>query len=91
MMAESLAGQLLLASPSLLDPNFSRTVVLVGAHDEEGAMGVVLNRPSTVTVAEAVPQLEGRSTATSRYSSAARSSKARSCSSRSSRTRTRPG
>ncbi|HUB72996.1 MAG TPA: YqgE/AlgH family protein [Solirubrobacteraceae bacterium] len=56
-MPESLAGQLLLASPSLLDPNFARTVVLVGLHSEEGAMGVVLNRPSTVTVGEAVPQL----------------------------------
>ena len=58
MMAESLAGQLLLAAPSLRDPNFARTVVLVGVHNEEGAMGVVLNRPSTVTVREAVPQLE---------------------------------
>ena len=57
-MAESLAGQLLLASPTLLDPNFMRTVVLIGVHSEEGAMGVVLNRPSTVTVGEAVPQLE---------------------------------
>jgi putative transcriptional regulator len=58
MMSESLAGQLLLASPSLLDPNFVRTVVLIGIHSEDGAMGVVLNRPSTVTVGEAVPQLQ---------------------------------
>lgn len=57
-MSESLAGQLLLASPSLLDPNFARTVVLIGVHGEEGAIGVVLNRPSTVTVAEAVPKLQ---------------------------------
>jgi putative transcriptional regulator len=57
-MQESLAGQLLLASPALLDPNFRRTVVLVGVHNEEGALGVVLNRPSTVTVEEAVPQLK---------------------------------
>jgi putative transcriptional regulator len=56
-MSESLAGQLLLASPTLLDPNFVRTVVLIGMHSEEGAVGVVLNRPSTVTVGEAVPQL----------------------------------
>jgi putative transcriptional regulator len=55
---QSLAGQLLLASPALRDPNFSRAVVLVGAHNEEGAMGVVLNRPSTATVGEVVPQLE---------------------------------
>ena len=57
-MDELLTGQLLLASPALADPNFARTVVLIGVHSEEGAMGVVLNRPSDVTVAEAVPQLE---------------------------------
>jgi putative transcriptional regulator len=57
-MLQSLAGQLLLASPALLDPNFRRTVVLVGVHTDEGALGVVLNRPSTVTVSEAVPQLQ---------------------------------
>ena len=58
IMEESLAGQLLLASPALHDPNFRRAVVLVSVHSEEGAMGVVLNRPSAVTVGEAVPQLE---------------------------------
>jgi putative transcriptional regulator len=57
-MEESLTGQLLLASPALRDPNFARTVVLIGVHNEEGAMGVVLNRPSELTVGEAVPQLE---------------------------------
>lgn len=57
-MDESLAGQLLLASPSLHDPNFERSVVLIGVHSAEGAMGVVLNRPSELTVAEAAPQLE---------------------------------
>lgn len=57
-MDECLTGQLLLASPTLSDPNFARTVVLIGAHSEEGAMGVVLNRPSAMTVGEAVPQLE---------------------------------
>ena len=57
-MEESLCGQLLLASPALMDPNFRRAVILVGVHSEEGAMGVVLNRPSEVTVSEAVPQLE---------------------------------
>jgi putative transcriptional regulator len=54
---DTLRGQLLIASPSLLDPNFRRTVVLVGEHSEEGAMGVVLNRPSPVSVEEAVPLL----------------------------------
>lgn len=57
-MEGKLSGQLLLAAPMLLDPNFRRTVVLVGAHSDDGAMGVVLNRPSEVTVGEAVPQLE---------------------------------
>jgi putative transcriptional regulator len=56
-LPESLRGQLLVAGPSLVDPNFHRTVVLVGEHGEEGAMGVVLNRPSGVTVGEAVPPL----------------------------------
>ena len=42
---DSLAGQLLLAHPSLGDANFRRTVILLSAHDGEGAMGVVLNRP----------------------------------------------
>ena len=54
---ESLRGHLLVAAPDLLDPNFRRTVVLVGEHGEEGAMGIVLNRPSEVTVDEAVPAL----------------------------------
>ena len=55
---DSLRGQLLIASPSLIDPNFCRTVVLVTEHTEEGAAGLVLNRPSPAAVAEVVPQLE---------------------------------
>jgi putative transcriptional regulator len=54
---DSLRGQLLVASPALLDPNFARTVVLVTEHTEEGAMGLVLNRPATVSVGDAVPHL----------------------------------
>lgn len=42
---DSLAGQLLLAHPALRDPNFKRTVILLSAHNGDGAMGVVLNRP----------------------------------------------
>jgi putative transcriptional regulator len=54
---DSLAGQLLVASPSIIDPNFRRTVVFITAHTEDGAVGVILNRPSEATVGEAVPQL----------------------------------
>ncbi len=55
---DSLQGHLLVASPSLLDPNFRRTVVLVTEHNEDGAAGLVLNRPSPIEVSGAVPQLE---------------------------------
>jgi putative transcriptional regulator len=58
MRVQSLKGHLLIAAPGLVDPNFRRTVVLVGEHGDEGAMGVVLNRPSSTTVTEAVPELE---------------------------------
>jgi len=54
---QSLKGQLLIAGPGLLDPNFRRTVVLVGEHSEEGALGVVLNRTAEATVLDAVPEL----------------------------------
>ena len=57
-MEDSLRGKLLIASPTLLDPNFARTVVFITEHNDEGAMGIVLNRPSTAAVAEAVPPLE---------------------------------
>jgi putative transcriptional regulator len=55
--SDSVRGQLLIAGPALLDPNFWRTVVLVVEHNDEGALGLVLNRPSETTVADAVPQL----------------------------------
>src|SRR5919107_1396620 len=56
---EFLRGALLVAAPTLLDPNFQRTVVLVTEHTDEGAMGLVLNRPTETTVAEAAPELSG--------------------------------
>lgn len=56
---DSLQGKLLIAAPSLVDPNFRRTVILIAQHNEEGAMGLVLNRASDTTVAEAVPPLAG--------------------------------
>jgi putative transcriptional regulator len=54
---DSVAGQLLIAGPGLLDPNFWRTVVLMVEHNDDGALGLVLNRPSETTVGEAVPEL----------------------------------
>jgi putative transcriptional regulator len=54
---DSLGGSLLLAGPALWDPNFRRAVVLVGHHDDGGAVGVVLNRASEVDVADAAPPL----------------------------------
>jgi len=54
---DSLTGRFLIASPSILDPSFRRTVVFVTAHSEEGAIGLILNRRSDATVGEAVPQL----------------------------------
>jgi putative transcriptional regulator len=55
---ESLRGKLLIASPVLEDPNFARSVVLITEHGEEGAMGIVLNRPSEAEVGSVIPDLE---------------------------------
>jgi putative transcriptional regulator len=55
----SLQGKLLVSAPNLVDPNFRRTVVLVAHHDVDGAMGLVLSRPSATSAAEAVPSLDG--------------------------------
>jgi putative transcriptional regulator len=54
---DSLRGKLLVASPALVDPNFARTVVLITEHTEDGAMGIVLNRPSETTLEEVAPEL----------------------------------
>lgn len=54
---DSLRGKLLIAGATLPDPNFARTVVLVCEHSDEGALGLVLNRPTEMTVAEAAPDL----------------------------------
>ena len=53
----SLRGQLIVAGPTLEDPNFHRTVILVCSHDDAGALGLVLNRPAPLTVGQAVPEL----------------------------------
>lgn len=56
-MEDSLRGKLLIASPALVDPNFARAVVLITEHNDEGAMGVVLNRPSETAVEDVASEL----------------------------------
>jgi putative transcriptional regulator len=52
MEQRSYAGELLIAVPELLDPNFNQSVVLVIQHDRDGASGLVLNRASNTNVGE---------------------------------------
>ena len=54
-MSDSARGRLLVATPTLYDPNFVRSVVLVLEHGEDGALGVILNRPSETAVGETLP------------------------------------
>ncbi len=54
---DSLKGHLLISSGGLYDPNFRHTVVLIGQHSDDGALGVVLNRSLEITVEEAIPAL----------------------------------
>ncbi len=55
MSGQSWAGRLLVAAPGLLDPHFLRTVVLLLQHDADGAVGVVLTRPSDTGIGELLP------------------------------------
>jgi putative transcriptional regulator len=50
-------GVLLVAHPSLTDPNFRQTVVLVCEHGAEGTLGVIINRPTAVLLSEALPNV----------------------------------
>jgi len=56
---KSLQGQLLIASPLLLDPNFVKTVVLLIQHSQQGALGVILNRPTSKKVKELWKEVGG--------------------------------
>lgn len=53
-----LANQLLIALPALADPNFARTVALICQHDDDGAMGVLLNRASEYTLGDVLAQMQ---------------------------------
>ncbi len=53
----SVAGSLLVAHPSMLDPNFRRAVLFLSAHDpDDGALGVIINRPLDKNVADLVSE-----------------------------------
>lgn len=58
MSALDLTNHFLIAMPSLQDPNFSRTVTYVCAHNDEGAMGIVINRPMNLDLGEVLAQMQ---------------------------------
>jgi putative transcriptional regulator len=53
----SLQGHFLIAMPAMGDPNFNETVTYVCKHDEEGALGIVVNRPTDMLLDEVFRQL----------------------------------
>jgi putative transcriptional regulator len=55
---QSLANQFLIAMPGLSDPNFARTVTFLFEHSPQGAMGIVINRPTRMHLAEVFQQLQ---------------------------------
>jgi putative transcriptional regulator len=58
-MPEALTGRLLIAGPSLGDANFDRTIVFLLEHSADGALGVIVNRPSEFSVGQALPLWTG--------------------------------
>lgn len=58
MHINSLTGQVLLATPSLQDRNFKDSVILICHHDEEGAMGLIVNRPQEISIMEVLEDLQ---------------------------------
>jgi putative transcriptional regulator len=65
-MTGRLTGQLLVAAPTLLDPNFHRTVVLLLDHGDDGALGLVVNRPMEIDVGSVLPAWQPYATAPGR-------------------------
>jgi putative transcriptional regulator len=58
----SLSNHLLIAMPGMADPNFSSTVTLICEHSDEGALGIVINRPLLLTLSEVFEQLDLKDT-----------------------------
>ena len=54
----NLTGQFLIAMPSMSDPRFSQTITFICSHSEDGAMGIVLNRPTKHNIADLLKQIE---------------------------------
>lgn len=57
-MSENLTKHLLIAMPNLHDPNFSRTVTLICEHSKDGAMGIIINQPTSMSVEELIDSLD---------------------------------
>ncbi|MCC5810089.1 MAG: YqgE/AlgH family protein [Ectothiorhodospiraceae bacterium] len=57
-MADSLNNHFLIAMPSLDDPNFQRTVTYVCEHNDDGALGIVINRPTDITLGELLEHMD---------------------------------
>ena len=57
LVDDSLINQLLIAMPGMLDPNFSTTVTLICEHNDDGALGIVINRPTTLKLGGLFEQL----------------------------------
>lgn len=57
MTSFDLTNQFLIAMPSMADPNFSRTVTYMCAHNDDGAMGIVINRPMEIELGEVFAQM----------------------------------
>lgn len=54
----NLTGQFLIAMPSMSDPRFSQTITFICSHSEDGAMGIVLNRPTKHSIADLLKQIQ---------------------------------
>jgi putative transcriptional regulator len=58
MTTFDLTNQFLIAMPTMVDPNFSRSVTYVCAHNDDGAMGIVINRPLELQLGEVFAQMD---------------------------------
>lgn len=53
-----LTGQFLIAMPAMVDPNFDRTVTYICEHNDEGALGIIVNRPTSLSLGEILGQMD---------------------------------